>query len=118
MPEQTSQRVFQVVKGVKGDPDASILKISICKPGTTATPKQLTSFSNNLDESFTVMGVSRGGTDFLALDLALSTGTADANELFVYGLATRRRGFAYSPRTSSSTTSPATAAWRSWKAGT
>ena len=90
-----SLRVFQVVKKVKGDPDASLVKISYCTPGSTKTPKQLTSFANNLDESFTVMGVSRGGTNFLALELALSTGTADANEVFVYDLATHVRTFSY-----------------------
>ena len=91
----SSLRVFQTVKKVKGDPDASIVKIFYCTPGSTKKPKQLTGFQNNLDESFTVMGVSRGGTKYLALELAASTGTADANELFVYDLTTHLRTFAY-----------------------
>ena len=88
-------RVFQTVKRSKGDPDASLVKVFYCTPGSTKKPKQLEVLSNSLDESLTVMSVSRGGTNYLALELALSTGTADANELWVYDLTTTQRGFAY-----------------------
>ena len=91
----SSLRVFQTVKKVKGDPDASFVRISFCTPGTTKKPKVLEAFSNNLDESFTLRGVTRGGANHLALELDEQTGTSDATDVFVYDLATQMRTFAY-----------------------
>ena len=88
-------RVIQRVKKVKGDPDASTVTISFCRPGTTRKPATLTTFHNNLDESFTLRGVTRGGTGHLALELDEQTGTSDATNLSVYDLTTRARTFAY-----------------------
>jgi hypothetical protein len=88
-------RVIQTVKRAKGDPDASTVSISFCRPGTTRAPVTLTAFDNTLDGSFTLRRVTRGGSGHVALELDEQTGTTDATNLFVYDLASRTRTFAY-----------------------
>ncbi len=88
-------RVIQSVKTSKRDPDAGTVTISFCKPGTTKAPQVLAAFQNDLDGSLTPRGATRGGSNYLALQLDEQTGTTDATSLFVYDLKTRTRTFAY-----------------------
>ncbi len=91
----TSLRVYQTTKAVKGDPDASTITVRFCTPGTKSASKQLAVFANTLDESLTVRRAVRG-TDHLGLELDVSTGTVDATSFWVYRLSTRKQTFAYS----------------------
>jgi hypothetical protein len=88
-------RLIQKVKHSKSDSDASTVTLKFCKPGSKDAPKTLATFKNDLDGSLTVDAVVRGGTKYLALELAEQTGTTDATDLFVYNLSTRKRTFAY-----------------------
>lgn len=89
-------RVYQNVKHAKGDPDASTVTVSFCTPGSKAKSKRLTTFDNTLDGAITIDAALRAGPDHVALDVAESTGTVDAEGLYLHRLSTRVRTFEYS----------------------